>query len=822
MRKPLRHLVVLLLCGIAFAAQAQRYTVSGLVTDASNGESVKSIMVSLMPEEDKSQAFTAFSNQAGFYSVTLPKGRYIFYIQYMGFQDVLDTLLVEQNVTHNVALHPDAELLETVTVTDKAVDHNVTSAEVGKMEMKIETIKALPALFGEVDVLKSVQLLPGIQSGGEGNTGFYVRGGGSDQNLILLDETTIYNAGHLFGFFSVFNADAVKNVEITKSGMPAYYGGRLASVLDVAQKEGNLKQYQVDGGIGLIFSRLTVQGPIKKDRASFIISGRRTYIDALVQPFLKKTSPLKGTKFFFYDLNAKVNVIINEKHRLYLGGYYGKDVYGFKSSSGDTRAQFRWGNGAASLRWNYIIDPKLFLNTSFNFTNYDFSTLMGMSIYTMEMSSGVRDYSFKTELTYLPTFFSHRKYGHVYPKGYELTEEEIMSNASPHQFKFGMQYIFHTFFPNSMSVDAGIDDLTLPNVDPYYAHELALYANDEFDILKWWKVNLGVRYTHFEFIGPFKRFVFDDQGVLCDSIQYRPGEIIKQYNHVEPRLSMRFQVAKSTSIKASYTLNYQYLHQVALATISLPTDVWMPSTEIVKPQVGHQASLGVYQNFYHNMFESYADFYYKHMNNLVEYRDGINIQDITRNADQMYVFGKGWSYGAEFFIKKAVGRFTGFVGYTLSFTQRKFDDLNGGKPFYAKYDRRHDVSINLSYDILPNKLNVSAVWVFASGNTMTIPVGYYFLCGTIVTEYSDRNAYRLPPYHRLDLSLNWTICKRKHFETSLNVSVYNVYNRKNPFFIFFETQTDYQEGVSFDMQTKAYQMSLFPILPSLTWNFKFY
>ena len=814
--------MVLLLCGVAFAAQGQRFTVSGLVTDASNGESVKSIMVSMMPEEDNTQAFTAFSNQAGFYSITLPKGRYIFYIQYMGYQDVLDTLLVEQNVTHNVALHPDAELLENVVVSDKAVDHNVTSAEVGKMEMKIETIKALPALFGEVDVLKSVQLLPGIQSGGEGNTGFYVRGGGSDQNLILLDETTIYNAGHLFGFFSVFNADAVKNVEITKSGMPAYYGGRLASVLDVAQKEGNLKQYQVDGGLGLIFSRLTVQGPIKKDRASFIISGRRTYIDALVQPFLKKTSPLKGTKFYFYDLNAKVNVIINEKHRLYLGGYYGKDVYGFKSSSGDTRAQFRWGNGAASLRWNYIINPQLFLNTSFNFTNYDFSTLMGMSIYTMEMSSGVRDYSFKTELTYLPTFFSHRKYGHVYPKGYELTEEEIMTNASPHQFKFGMQYIFHTFFPNKFSVDAGIQDLTLPNVDPYYAHELAFYANDEFDIFKWWKVNLGVRYTHFEFVGPFTRYVFDAQGVLCDSIQYRPGEVIKQFNHVEPRLSMRFQVAKSTSIKASYTLNYQYLHQVALATISLPTDVWMPSTEIVKPQVGHQVSLGVYQNFHHNMFESYADFYYKHMNNLVEYCDGINIQDITRNADQMYTFGKGWSYGVELFVKKATGRFTGFIGYTLSFTQRKFPELNGGKPFYAKYDRRHDVSINLCYEILPNKLNVSAVWVFASGNTMTIPVGYYFLAGSIVTEYSDRNAYRLPPYHRLDLSLNWTICKRRHFETSLNVSVYNVYNRKNPFFIFFETQTDYQEGVSFDMQTKAYQMSLFPILPSLTWNFKFY
>lgn len=794
----MRRLVLsfLFLIVVTPLVMAQRYTVSGVVKDNSNGETVKGIMVSLSPVEDASQAFTGFSNQAGFYSVTVPKGTYVFFIQYLGYQDVQDTIVLTENLTKNVDLLPEAEMLENIVVSDVAVDHNVTSAEVGKMEMKIETIKTLPALFGEVDVLKSIQLLPGIQSGGEGNTGFYVRGGGSDQNLVLLDETTIYNAGHLFGFFSVFNADAVKNVEITKSGMPAYYGGRLASVLDVAQKEGNMKKFEVDGGLGLIFSRITVQGPIKKDRCSFILSGRRTYIDAVVQPFLKKTSPLKGTKFYFYDLNAKLNVAINDKHHLFIGAYYGKDVYGFKSSSGSTKAQFRWGNAAAAIRWNYIINHQLFLNTTFNFTNYDFATTMGMDIYSMEMSSGVRDYTLKTELTYLPPFH--------------------------HEFKFGLQYTFHTFFPNKFAVEAGENqDLTLPNVDPYYGHELAIYANDEFDLFKWWKINVGVRYTHFEFIGPFTRYVFDEQGILADSIVYRPGQIIKQYNHVEPRLSMRFQVAKATSIKCSYTLNYQYLHQVALATISLPTDVWMPSTEIVKPQVGHQVSLGVYQNFHNNMFESYADFYYKHMNNLVEYKDGINIQDISQNADQMYVFGKGWSYGVELFLKKATGRFTGFIGYTLSFTQRQFDELNGGKPFYAKYDRRHDVSINLCYEILRNKLSVSAVWIFASGNTMTIPIGYYFICGSIVTEYSDRNAYRLDPYHRLDLSLNWTICKRKRFETGLNFSVYNVYNRKNPFFIYFETNTNFQPNESFEMTTKAYQMSLFPILPSITWNFKF-
>lgn len=778
------------------SAFGQRYTISGVVKDSANGETLKDIWVMLIPIEDATQSFTGTSNLAGFYSITAPKGTYILNVNYLGYRTITDTISLLQNMKLNFELVSNVVETEGVTITGKAADHNVSSTDVGKMEMKIETIKSLPALFGEVDVLKSVQLLPGVQSGGEGNTGFYVRGGGSDQNLVLLDGTTIYNAGHLFGFFSVFNADAVKNVEITKSGMPAYYGGRLASVLDVAQNDGNMKKFQFDGGIGLIFSRLTIQGPIKKERCSFIISARRTYIDALIQPFLKKTSPLKGTKFYFYDLNAKINVVINDKHRLFLGAYYGRDKYGFKSSSGSTNVYFKWGNAAASLRWNYIINPQLFLNTTFSFTNYDFATEMGIDIYTMKMTSGVRDVALQTELTYQPHF--------------------------PHLFKFGVHYIFHTFFPNSMSVEAGENqNLSLPHVNPYYAHELAIYANDEFEIFKWWKINLGLRYTHFEHIGRFTRYVFNEYGMLTDSIVYKPGQMIKQYNNVEPRFSTRFQVAKATSIKASYTLNYQYLHQVALATISLPTDVWMPSTDIVKPQIGHQVSLGVYQNFHKNMFESYVDFYYKHMNNLVEYKDGINIDDITQNADQMYVFGKGWSYGVEIFFKKALGRFTGFIGYTLSFTQRKFPDLNYGEVFYAKYDRRHDVSINLSYDIIPKKLTASAVWVFASGNTMTIPIGYYFLAGSLVTEYSARNAYRLDPYHRLDLSLNWNIVKRKRFETSLNFSVYNVYNRKNPFFIFFETTTNFVAGETFDLHTKAYQMSLFPILPSITWNFKF-
>ena len=791
-----RLLLIFLLFISMEISVAQRCTISGILKDSTNGETLKNILVSLIPLDNPSQAYTAFTNQAGFYSVTVFKGKYIFQVLYLEYKTIADTIDIQQNTTYNCELVREIIRTDEVVISGKAVDHNVSSVQVGKMEMKIETIQSLPALFGEVDVLKSIQLLPGIQSGGEGNTGFYVRGGGADQNLILLDEMTIYNASHLFGFFSVFNSDIIKNVEVSKSGMPANYGGRLSSIVDITQKDGNMKGFQAEGGIGVVASHLTVQGPIKKDKCSFILSGRRTYIDWLIQPFLPKGNPLKNNKFYFYDLNAKLNIIINEKHRLFISGYYGNDNYGFSSTSGNTSIKFLWGNGACSMRWNYIIHPQLFLNTSFAFTNYNFSTKMIFNDYTLTLESGVRDYSLKSELTYLPSF--------------------------PHEFKFGFQYIFHKCIPNKFNISSGSSSLKTPQNDPYFAHEIALYALDEFDLFPWWKVNIGIRYTHFEHIGKFTRNIIDKTGKKIDSIVYKAGKIIHQYNNVEPRLAMRFQVAKKTSIKISYTLNYQYIHQVSLANITMPTDVWIPSTNLIKPQQAHQVSLGIFQNIYHDMFEGYIDLYYKHMNHLIEYRDGINIQDVSQNADQMYVFGKGWSYGVEFFIKKSRGNFTGFIGYTLAFTKRQFPDLNNGKPFFAKYDRRHDVSINLSYEIIRNKLNVSAVWIFSSGNTMTLPIGLYFFNGSILTEYSERNAYRVPPYHRLDLSINWTICKKKHFETSLNLSVYNVYNRKNPFFIFFETTTNYVPNQSFDLKTTAYQMSLFPILPSLTWYFKIY
>lgn len=796
MQKKILYLIISFTLAVS-GLYAQRVTLSGTVKDASNGESLMGAYIILTDTTHALSPQGCVTNQAGFYSLTVPSGDYRLTVSYLSYQTITEDIRLQKSVNRTFELEPTAISGEEVVIQGEKADKNIASADVGHMEMKIEAIKALPALMGEADVIKSIQLLPGVQSGGEGNSGYYVRGSGTDQNLILLDEATVYNAGHLFGFFSIFNADAVKNIDMVKSGMPAYYGGRAASILNVYQKEGNLKKYEVDGGIGLIFSHLTVQGPIKKNKASFIISGRRTYADFLIQPFLKPTSPLKGMDFYFYDLNAKFNVIINDKHRLYFGAYYGNDVYGFKSPTGGTNCTFHWGNAAASARWNYIITDKLFLNTSATFSYYDFKTNMGMDVFKLDLSSGVRDYALKSELTWMPT-----------PK---------------HNIRFGVHNTFHYCIPGQYAVQAGEGfDFALPEVQPLMANELAIYAHDEWGISRRWKMNVGVRYTHFCHIGDFTRYILDEADNIVDSVMYKPGELISQYNRVEPRFSVRFLIDSATSIKASATLNNQFMHQISIASISLPTDVWMPCTDLLKPQTVIQASLGVFRNFYHNMFETYIDLYYKKMYHLAEYRDGLDFGAFTMNPDQIYVYGQGWSTGAEFFVKKSKGKITGFIGYTLGFTRKQFDDLNNGQPFWAKYDRRHDVSISLTYEILRNKLSVSALWVYQTGNTMTIPIGYYFYMGSYITEYSDRNGYRIPPYHRLDIAVNWTIKKTSKFETGLNFSIYNVYNRKNPFFIYMETATNFDlQNLDFSITNQAYQMSLFPIIPSVMWTFKF-
>jgi len=614
-------------------------------------------------------------------------------------------------------------------VTGEKSDNNVSSTSMGVVKMPVGQIKALPALMGEVDILKTIQLLPGVASGGEGNTGFYVRGGGPDQNLILLDEAVVYNASHLFGFFSVFNADAIKSVNLIKGGMPGQYGGRLSSVLDLSMKDGNSKKMEVDGGIGIISSRLTIQGPIKKDTSSFIISARRTYIDVLADPFIKKTAKAKGSGYYFYDLNAKMNYKFSDKDRIFLSGYFGRDVFTFKRSDIGFNVNIPWGNATTSLRWNHLFNNKLFVNTTAIYSDYEFSFGAEQDLFEFRLYSGITDYNAKVDFTYLPNVL--------------------------HNIKFGVNYTYHIFKPSSVSARIGETEYDLSGIIKYYANDAAIYFNDDFDVTDKLKISAGVRGTYFEQIGPFDRFVKNEFGITEDTINYKRGEKVVDYFRVEPRFSARYKLSAKSSIKASYTQNYQYIHLASVSSVSLPTDLWVPSSDVVAPQFGTQYAIGYFRNFKDNLYETSVEVYYKDLRNQIAYKDGaLPGDDIGENADNSFTFGLGKSYGVELFVKKRFGKTTGWIGYTLSETTRQFDDINNGKVYPAKYDRRHDVSFIMTHEF-NEQWTGSVVWVYATGNSTTLAVGRYMINGSIVNEYGPRNSYRMISYHRGDISFTW-------------------------------------------------------------------
>ncbi len=801
------------------AQEKKSFTISGYVKDASNGE--YSIGANVYIKELLKGTNT---NQYGFYSITVDKGTYHLVVSYIGYQDFIREIVLDKDIHLNVDMKMEVITTQEVEVVSEKSDKNVTSTSVGAVKMDMQEIKKIPAFMGEVDILKTIQLLPGVKSAGEGNTGFYVRGGGPDQNLILLDEAVVYNAAHLFGFFSVFNGDAVKSITLTKGGMPAQYGGRLASVLDISMKEGNNKEYHAEGGIGLIASRLTIQGPIKKDTGSFIISGRRTYIDVLSKPFAKPGSPLKNSGYHFYDLNAKVNYRISDKDRIFVSGYFGRDVLSFKDKSSEFTLDVAWGNSTGVVRWNHLFNSKLFMNTSVIFSDYNFRFGAGQSGFEFELFSGIRDWNAKVDFSYFPNIRN--------------------------EIKFGANYIFHTFRPTSVSAKQGDVTFDFGNVKKEKAHEAAVYLSDDFDVTDKLRIHAGLRYSYFMQIGPFDRYVKDPiSGQTTEIIHFTSNQKVKDYGGFEPRLNIRYQLNSKSSVKASYTYNLQYIHLASLSAISLPTDTWVPCSQLVQPQKGTQYSLGYFRNFMENKYETSVEVYYKELQNQIEYKDGsLPSNDVNDNADNQFTFGKGRAYGAEFFIKKRIGKFNGWLGYTLSYTKRKFPELNFGREFYAKYDRRHDVSLIASYD-LSKKWTFSAVWVYSTGNAITVPVAYYIIDGNFVTEYGDRNAFRMPAYHRMDISATYTpdrnkqierkkqrLTKRyekkgkdvsaivvpkkwaKNYESSWSFSVFNVYNRHNPYIIYFANEGSFATG---DYKAKAKQIYLFPILPSVTWNFKF-
>jgi len=764
----------------------KKYTISGYVRDSLSRET---LIGATIQTENSSKGIN--TNAYGYFSITLPEGEYKMIVSFVGYFPLEQTIHVKSDQQVNFSLLSKSSLSQEIVISSRKKDANVRNAQMGQIDLTTSKMKSLPVIFGEIDPLKTLQLFPGVTNAGEGNSGIYVRGGGPDQNLILLDDAVVYNTGHLFGFFSIFNGDAIKNTSLIKGGMPAQYGGRLSSVLDISMKDGNMKKFQAEGGIGTIASRLSIQGPIKKDKSSFMISGRRTYIDALVKPFIKKGSQFYGSGYYFYDLNTKFNYRFSDKDRLYISGYFGRDVFDFKNNQRQFNVSIPWGNATMTARWNHVFDQKLFMNTTLLYNDYDFALGALQNNFNFTLSSGIRDLSLKTD-------FDHY-----------LTPE--------HKLKYGAVFINHRFSP---SVVSGRQDSVVfqpNNAQLKYAREVGLYAQDDWDISDKLKLNYGLRWSGFQQVGPYDRYITDNNGNRLDSIQYAKGQQLKFYHGLEPRATLRYSVDNVSSFKASITRNRQYIHLVSNAGTTLPTDVWVPSTFRVKPQLSWQYAAGYFRNFKDDTWETSVELYFKSMDNQIEYKEGYTPS--IKDPEEEFVFGKGWSYGAEFFINKTKGKFTGWVGYTLAWSWRKFPDLNKGNPYPAKFDRRHDLSVVGMYE-LNQKWKLSAVFVYATGNATSLPEKFYLVEGVLTQQFSSINQYRLAPYHRLDLSATYNPIseKPKKVKSSWSFSLYNAYSRQNPYFLYFD-----QTGSAFagTLRVQAKQVSLFPVIPSVTYNFKF-
>jgi hypothetical protein len=799
----MRTLLLLIISLLSFldAFSQTKNTLSGYITDAKSGEAIIGARISVPNLKQGT-----ITNSYGFYSLTVESGVQTFEFKSIGLDTEIKQIDLTNDVIFNLEMGSTLTELQEVKVNAKKGE-NVNSTKIGQIELNINEIKTLPAFMGEVDIIKTIQLLPGVSSVSEGGQGFYVRGGGPDQNLVLLDEGVVYNAAHLFGFFSVFNADAVKSVNLIKGGIPANYGGRMSSVLEVNMNEGNNKKFKVKGGLGVIASRLTIEGPLKKEKGSFIISARRTYIDLLMKAAIPDSSAFSGSGYYFYDLNLKLNYKLGEKDRIFLSGYYGKDQFTFGNKDDNFKVNMPWGNGIAALRWNHLFTNKLFLNLTTTFSDYKFSFGSEQDQFKIALNSGVRDLGAKADFSYFPN--------------------------TRHKIKWGLDYIYHTFTPATVSASSEDVVFDTGKAQKLFSHESAIYLLDEFDINEKFKINAGLRYSMFQHVGPFTRFVKGDISKPDSTIEYSKGDLIKLYHGLEPRISARWLLGDNSSIKAGYTYNYQYVHLASLSAVSLPTDIWYPSTDLAKPQKGWQGSVGYFRNFNNDKYEVSVELYYKGMKNLVEFKEGALPGDnVNENTDNLLVYGQGWAYGAEFFIKKSFGKLTGWIGYTLAKTERKFPDLNNGNVFPAKYDRRHDLSVVAGYK-LNDRWTFGAAFIYATGNTLTLPTSWYVQDQNLLFNYGSRNSTRMAPYHRLDISITFydkaykikhdettgeEIQVKRKFRSNCAFSVYNVYNRANPFFVYVDNDGNFLNG-TFDIKVK--QVTLFPIIPSLTWNFEF-
>lgn len=769
----MKNIILFLLLFISVSSFGQKYTLSGSIRDASNGEDVYGATVRVT---DLSNVGTN-TNAYGYYSLTLDSGQYTIEYRSTGYETQTFKIDLTQDIKQNIELKvpADVQQIEEVKVNATKENDNITSSGMNVTRFDPKSIETVPVLFGEKDIMKTLQLTPGVKTAGEGNAGFFVRGGGADQNLILLDEAPVYNASHLLGFFSVFNSDAIKDVALYKSGIPAEYGGRASSVMDVKMRDGNTKKFGASGGLGLISSRLTLEAPIVKDKGAIIISGRRSYADLFLG--LSKEVP-DDTKLFFYDLNAKANYRITEKDRVFLSGYFGRDKFALGDDFG-----FNWGNATGTLRWNHLFSKKLFSNTTVVYSDFDYEFNIGSGDDGFGIRSSIQDWNLKQDFTYY-----------------------VNSNNT---IKFGANGIYHTFKPGALTGEnEAFNELVL---DERYALEIGAYIQNEMKIGSRFNVMYGLRYSGFNLLGDGKAYDFDDKGNKLNERTFDKNESIAYHHGLEPRISASYILSENNSIKLGYNRNYQYLHQLSNATTSSPTDNWVPSSNNVKPQIADQIALGYYQNLKKNMYKISGEIYYKHLANQIDYRNGAELI-LNDEVEGDLVYGTGKAYGFELQIEKKKGKFTGWLSYTISRSLRQFDDINDGKEFSARQDRIHDISIVGMYRV--NKaIALSASWVYYTGDAVTFPSGKYEVGGVTVPVYTERNGYRMPDYHRLDFGFTWYMKERKKFEHNLNFSVYNMYARENAYTITFEENPDVPG------ETQAVQTTLFKLIPSITYNF---
>lgn len=750
------------------AASQQSFVVSGSVKDKQTGESLIKAVVRI--QELPSAGIV--SNEYGFYSLTLPKGNYSVVVSQVGYETLVQKIKLDSSQTINFSLQTKNVLKEVVVESSRKND-NLTKAQMGTETINMAAISKVPVIFGEKDLLKTIQLLPGVKSAGEGNSGFFVRGGGADQNLILLDEAPVYNATHLLGFFSTFNSDAIKDATIIKGNSSSQYGGRLSSVLDVKMKEGNNQDYTVNGGIGLISSKVSIEGPLQKNKSSFILSGRRTYADM----FLKATEKFKDNILYFYDLNAKANYQINAKNKIYVSGYFGRDELGLGQDFG-----IDWGNKTGTIRWNKIISNKLFLNTSLIYSDYNYNVKLKNGETNFNINSNIKDANLKQDYTF-------------YANG-------------TNTLRFGFNTILHTITPSTFSGTV----INSVSKEGRNGLENAFYLTNNYRATNQLTIDYGMRLSMYTLMGGDVYNIYEN-GVLNSSIKLNKSSFGKTYINPEPRITTNYRINDETSIKAGYARNVQHLHLLSNSVASSPSDQWIGNSYNIKPEIADQISVGYVTKVFKSNFEFTTEAYYKYLQNQIDYKDGAEINTVS-DVESVLLYGIGRAYGVELLLKKKEGRLTGWIGYTLSKTERKIDGINENNWYNARQDRTHDISVVGIYE-LNSKWSISGVFVYNTGDAVTYPTGKYTLQGQTLYQYAARNANRMPAYHRLDFSATYEKNKTKRMHGSWNFSLYNVYGRENAFRISFK------DDPNDPTRTQIIRTALFKWVPSVTYQFKF-